>query len=89
MIIKAKAGHGGIPAASRTSLEAAEYQTGTTGQGETARGQGQHMRIFKVLLFLGVMGFVFLAAYAYIGDLSPDPQPVRVPVALDGTKADG
>lgn len=47
------------------------------------------MRILKILLFLGVMGFVFLAAYAYIGDLSPDPQPVRLPVALDGMKADG
>lgn len=40
-------------------------------------------RIFKVLLFLLVLGFIGLTGYAYLGDLSPDQSEVRTPVTLD------
>ncbi len=40
-------------------------------------------RIFKVLLFFLVMGFVGLTGYAYFGNLSPDQTELREPVKLD------
>lgn len=40
-------------------------------------------RLFKFVAVLAVLGFVALAGFAYLGDLSPDRQERRVPVALD------
>lgn len=40
-------------------------------------------RIFKVLLFLLVVGFLGLTGYAYLGDLSPDQSETRKPVTLN------
>lgn len=40
-------------------------------------------RIFKVLLFLVVLGFIGLTGFAYLGDLSPDQSEVREPVELN------
>ncbi|MGB5556892.1 MAG: hypothetical protein WBN04_02665 [Paracoccaceae bacterium] len=40
-------------------------------------------RIFKVLLFLLVLGFIGLTGFAYLGDLSPDQVEKREPVTLD------
>lgn len=42
------------------------------------------IRILKVLFVLAVLGFVALAGYAYLGDLSPEQTGVTVPVTLDG-----
>ena len=40
-------------------------------------------RIFKVLLFLLVLGFIGLTGYAYLGDLSPEQSEMREPVTLN------
>jgi len=40
-------------------------------------------RIFKLVLFLVVTGFVGLVGFAYIGDLSPTQTDARQPVTLD------
>ena len=45
-------------------------------------------RLFKLLLFLVVVGFIGMAGYAYIGpyfgvDFSAPQQETRVPVTLD------
>lgn len=40
-------------------------------------------KIFKLLLFLMVLGAVALVGYAYLGDLSPDQSDMREPVTLD------
>lgn len=40
-------------------------------------------RIFKVLLFLLVLGFIGLTGFAYLGDLSPDQTEQRKPVTVD------
>ncbi len=40
-------------------------------------------RIFKVLLFLLVLGFIGLTGFAYLGDLTPDQTEVREPVELN------
>ncbi len=40
-------------------------------------------RIFKVLLFLVVLGFIGLTGFAYLGDLTPDQSEVREPVELN------
>lgn len=45
-------------------------------------------RLFKVLIFLLVLGFVGLAGYAYLGpyfgvDFSAPQEETRVPVTLD------
>ncbi|EEW26024.1 hypothetical protein [Rhodobacter ferrooxidans] len=39
--------------------------------------------LFKLLLWLAVLGFIGLAGYAYLGDLTPDQAPVSLPVTLD------
>ncbi|MDQ1847994.1 hypothetical protein Q9299_06820 [Gemmobacter fulvus] len=40
-------------------------------------------RIIKLLLLLGVLGFVGLTGYAYLGDMSPVQKDVTQPVTLD------
>ena len=40
--------------------------------------------IFKLLLFLLVLGGIGLVGYAYLGDLTPEPTDVTQPVILDG-----
>lgn len=40
-------------------------------------------RIIKAVLVLGVIGFLGLTGYAYLGDLSPQQEEVRKPVVLD------
>lgn len=47
-------------------------------------------RLFKALIFLLLMGFLALVAYAYVGpffgaDFSPEPVETRQPVTLGGT----
>lgn len=41
-------------------------------------------RLIKVVLLLGVIGFLGLSAFAYLGDLAPDQSDVTLPVVLDG-----
>lgn len=40
-------------------------------------------RIVKALIFLMFAGVIWLAVYAYLGDLSPVQTEVKVPVVLD------
>jgi len=40
-------------------------------------------RIFKALVFLAIIGFAGLTAFAYLGDLAPVQSEVRKPVVLD------
>jgi len=40
-------------------------------------------RLFKLLLFLIVIGAVALVGYAYLGDLSPGQEDVSEPVEFD------
>jgi len=40
-------------------------------------------KVFKLLLFLAVSGFVGLVGFAYLGDLTPDQTELRAPVTLD------
>ncbi len=40
-------------------------------------------RLIKFLLVVMVLGFIALAAYAYLGDLSPVQRDVTQPVTLD------
>lgn len=41
------------------------------------------VRLIKALLFLGVLGFLALVGYAYLGNMSPSPEQVTEPVILD------
>lgn len=41
------------------------------------------LRILKVIFILAAMGFVGLAGYAYLGDMTPERSEVRTPVELD------
>lgn len=41
-------------------------------------------RIIRLLLLLGVVGFLALTGYAYLGVTAPEPQQVTKPVTLDG-----
>lgn len=41
-------------------------------------------RIIKGIVVLALLGFVGLVGYAYLGNLVPEPQEIRVPVTLDG-----
>jgi hypothetical protein len=41
------------------------------------------IRIFKAILALAVFGFIGLAIYAYVGDLTPARAPVTHPVTLN------
>jgi hypothetical protein len=40
-------------------------------------------RVFKALIFLVVIGFFGLTAYAYLGDLAPVQSEVKQPVVLN------
>lgn len=40
-------------------------------------------RLFKLLFFLFILGFLALVGFAYLGDLSPDIQDRTQPVTLD------
>ena len=40
-------------------------------------------KLFKLVLFLLVMGFVGLIGFAYLGDLSPQQSDTREPVTID------
>ena len=40
-------------------------------------------RLFKLLVFLIVMGIAAIIGYAYFGDLSPNRVEVNQPVVLD------
>lgn len=39
-------------------------------------------RVLKVLVFLCLIGFLALVGYAYLGDLSPETEEIRIPVEL-------
>lgn len=41
------------------------------------------MRLLRVIIFLAVAGVIALVGYAYFGDMTADPQQIRVPVELD------
>jgi len=46
------------------------------------------VRLFKLLIFLAIIGFTGLVGYAYVGEyfganFSPPQNEVRVPVTLD------
>ena len=41
------------------------------------------MRLLRVIIFLVVAGVIALVGYAYFGDMTADPRPIRVPVELD------
>lgn len=41
------------------------------------------MRLLRVIIFLAVAGVIALVGYAYLGDMTADPKPIRVPVELD------
>jgi len=46
------------------------------------------MRLLKVVVVLVILTLAGLAGYAYLGDMSSDPQEMRMPVELDlGTEA--
>lgn len=40
-------------------------------------------RIIKALVFLTIIGFIALAGFAYLGDLTPERQQKSEPVMLD------
>lgn len=40
-------------------------------------------RIIKLVILLAIVGFVAIAGYAYLGDLSPTRTSVSAPVVLD------
>ncbi|MFK7876938.1 MAG: hypothetical protein AB8B71_14335 [Paracoccaceae bacterium] len=47
-------------------------------------------KLFKLLIFLGIIGFLGLVAYAYVGpffgvDFSAPQTEIRTPVILDDT----
>lgn len=46
-------------------------------------GRQQMVRLLKLVVVLAVLAFVGLVGYAYLGDLTPTPQDVRQPVAID------
>ncbi|MEL6520935.1 MAG: hypothetical protein AAFQ66_08220 [Pseudomonadota bacterium] len=41
------------------------------------------VRLFKLLFFLLVLGFIGLVGFAYLGDLSPEIETVKEPVTID------
>jgi|GEM_PF-347695 len=40
-------------------------------------------RIIKAVLVLGILGFLGLTGYAYLGDIAPEQVEVRKPVVLN------
>lgn len=57
---------------------------GKAGRINGRKGTGTMGRIIKGIVVLALLGFVGLAGYAYLGDLAPAQQEIRVPVTLDG-----
>ena len=47
------------------------------------KGDAMLGRVFKVLLFLLVLGGIGLVGYAYLGDLSPTQIEKREPITLN------
>ncbi len=47
------------------------------------KGNEMMGKLFKLVLFLLVVGFVGLVGFSYIGDLRPELQETRQPVTLD------
>lgn len=41
------------------------------------------MRLLKVIVALAILAFAGLAGYAYLGDMAPQRQELRVPVTLE------
>ncbi|GAB4387276.1 hypothetical protein [Albidovulum sp.] len=41
------------------------------------------LRAVKALLFLSLVGLAGLSGYAYLGDMTPDRDEIRIPVELD------
>ena len=41
------------------------------------------VRLLKLVVVLGVLAFVGLVGYAYLGDLTPAQHEIRQPVTLD------
>jgi hypothetical protein len=61
-------------------------QDDRTGQSVRRNGtrKGKTMgRVFKALVFLVIIGFIGLTAYAYLGDLAPVQSEVKQPVVLN------
>lgn len=46
-------------------------------------GRQQMVRLLKLVVVLGVLAFVGLVGYAYLGDLTPASQEIRQPVVID------
>ncbi len=42
-------------------------------------------RLFKFVLYLAVIAFVGITAYAYLGDMAPGVETKSIPVVLDNT----
>ena len=40
-------------------------------------------RLFKFVLYLAVIAFIGISAYAYLGDIAPAVETRTIPVALD------
>ena len=53
---------------------------GKPGEQESRQGMA---RILKLVVVLGVLAFVGLVGYAYLGDLTPASQEIRQPVVID------
>ena len=45
------------------------------------------MRLLKLIVALAILAFAGLAGYAYLGDMTPQRQQMRVPVTLSGGTA--
>ncbi|MEM1130241.1 MAG: hypothetical protein AAGH83_06935 [Pseudomonadota bacterium] len=41
------------------------------------------IRLLKFLVFVCVIGFIGLVGYAYLGDLTPEREELRIPVDLN------
>lgn len=51
--------------------------------GSAQIGKGEMGRLFKLLVFLILIGIVALIGYAYLGDLAPSRVEVNQPVEVD------
>jgi len=56
-----------------------ENRPGKPAAGKGGAGMG---RVIKLLVVLAILGFVGLSAYAYLGDMTPEPREIRLPVTL-------
>jgi hypothetical protein len=62
---------------------AQEDRAGQSVRHDDTRKGNRMGRIFKALIFLVVIGFIGLTAYAYLGDLAPVQGEVKQPVVLN------